>query len=245
MTKRYRMIMFLVIGPAFFHVLSCRTYLEKQTSADAVSPAEEVPKACGSGESIAAQCVVSFYSSNGSKYISEQQHMICPVSETITILADEPQGSFIWELSGDSFGILKGTARSGSVPKAVINRAMAKIILTSLLAGGGFTLESEGLRLDPAKIDGQWYQPIEFRLGLPNSWAWLRLFQNMDSMKIDMVKLEDAEQRIVLIARSYNYRWIGEIGKSLPTKIDVFSTDNKGFPLQRLLQIDYQRIGGY
>jgi hypothetical protein len=189
--------------------------------------------------------VVSFYSSNGSKYISEQQHMICPVSETITILADEPQGSFIWELSADSFRILKGTARSGSVPKAGINRAMAKIILTSLLAGGGFTLESEGLRLDPAKIDGQWYQPIEFRLGPPSSWAWLRLFQNMDSMKIDMVKLEDAEQKIVLIARSYNYRWIGEIGKSLPTKIDVFSTDNKGFPLQRLLQIDYQRIGSY
>ena len=88
-------------------------------------------------------------------------------------------------------------------------------------------------------------QPIEFRLGRPSSWAWLRLFQNMDSMKIDMVKLEDAEQKIILIARSYNYRWIEEIGKSLPTKIDVFSTDNKGFPLQRLLQIDYQRIGSY
>ncbi len=245
MTKHYRMIMFLLIGLTFLYVSSCRTYLEKQTSADAVSPAEEVPKACGSGESIAAQCVVSFYSGNGSKYISEQQHMICPVSETITILADEPQGSFIWELSGEDFGILKDTARSGSVPKASINRAMAKIILTSLLAGGGFTLESEGLRLDPAKIDGQWYQPIEFRLGLSNSWAWLRLFQNMDSMKIDMVKLEDAEQKIILIARSYNYRWIAEIGKSLPTKINVFSTDNKGFPLQRLLQIDYQRIGGY
>ncbi len=75
--------------------------------------------------------------------------------------------------------------------------------------------------------------------------AWLRLFQNMDSMKIDMVKLEDVEQKIILIARSYNYRWIGEIGKSLPTRINVFSTDNKGFPLQRLLQIDYQRIGVY
>ncbi len=245
MTKHYRMIMFLLIGPVFFHVSSCQRYVEKQTSADGAGPAEEAPKACGIGESIAAQCVVSFYSGNGSKYISEQQHMICPVSETITILADEPQGRFIWELSGDSFGILKGTARSGSVPKAGINRAMAKIILTSLLAGGGFTLESEGLRLDPAKIDGQWYQPIELRLGLSNSWAWLRLFQNMDSMKIDMVKLEDAEQKIILIARSYNYRWIEEIGKNLPTKIDVFSTDNKGFPLQRLLQIDYQRIGSY
>jgi hypothetical protein len=237
--------MFLLIGPAFFHVSSCQRYVEKQTSGDAVSPAEEASKACSSGESIAAQCVVSFYSGNGSKYISEQQHMICPVSETITILADEPQGSFIWELSGDSFQILKGTVESGSVPKAGINRAMAKIILTSLLAGGGFTLESEGLRLDPAKIDGQWYQPIEFRLGPPSSWAWLRLFQNMDSMKIDMVKLEDAEQKILLIARSYNYRWIDEIGKSLPTKINVFSTDNKGFPLQQLLQIDYQQIGVY
>ncbi len=245
MTKRYRMIMFLLISPVFFHVPGCQRYLEKQTSADGAGPAEEAPKVCGIGESIAAQCVVSFYSGNGSKYISEQRHMICPVSETITILADEPQGSFIWELSGDNFGILKGTARSGSVPKAGINRAMAKIILTSLLAGGGFTLESEGLRLDPAKIDGQWYQPIEFRLGPSNSWAWLRLFQNMDSMKIDMVKLEDAEQKIILIARSYNYRWIGEIGKSLPTKIDVFSTDNKGFLLQRLLQIDYQRIWSY
>jgi len=239
--------MFLLVGLVFFHIPGCRRYVEKQTSADAAGPSEETPKACGSGENIAAQCVVSFYSGNGSKYISEQRHMICPVSETITILADEPQGSFIWELSGDIFQILKGkgTAGTGSAPKAGINRAMAKIILTSILAGGGFTLESEGLRLDPAKIDGQWYQPIEFRLALPNSWAWLRLFQNMDSMKIDMVQLEDAEQKIILIARSYNYRWIGEIDKSLPTKIDVFSADNKGFPLQRLLQIDYQQIEVY
>lgn len=245
MTKRCRVIIFLLIVGVFFYVSSCQMYLEKQPSADTDSPAEQAPKTCGSGESIAAQCVVSFYSGNGSKYISEQQHKICPVSETITILADEPQGSFIWELSADRFQILKGTSRSVSTPKASINRVTAKIILTSLLAGGGFTPESEKLLLEPAKIDGQWYQPIELRSGPPNSWALLRLFQNMDSMRIDMVKLEDVEQKILLLARSYNYRWISEIGKNLPTKIDVFSTDNKGFPLQRLLQIDYQQIEVY
>lgn len=245
MAKCYRFIMFLLMGSAFFYVSGCLRSVEQQASVEIVRAEEEAAKACGGGERIEAKCIVSFYSDDGSKYISEQQHTICPVSESITIVAKEPQGSYIWELSGESFGILKGTAKSGSVPKASIDRGIAKIILTSLLAGGGFITESDGLRLEPAKIEGQWYQPIELGSGPSKSWALVRLYQNMGSKKIDMVKLKDSEQKLLLIARSYNYRWIEEIGKNLPTKIDVFDTDNKGFPERRLLQIDYQRIGSY
>lgn len=203
------------------------------------------------GRSIVADCVVTFYAADGGMYLSEQRHTIYPWSQAIEISANEPQGRFRWKLSGGEFRVVTGAAKVDELPIGIYDRNIAKLILTSVVASSGMSAElSESS--EPAKVQGRWYSVIQIGPGstypktLKNievPWAKITLYGNSNSGVIDRVVIEDVASGLRLMAHSYNFWLLKEIGKSIPTKIDVFKIDGAGIKQQRILSCAYHTVG--
>ena len=188
---------------------------------------------------IAEFAVVTFFNEDGSSYLTEQEHRICP-GRGILISANEPSGRFECELSDGVFRVAKSGPQVDELPRQVFGRAMAQLILTSVCAGAGF-VESGAEELEPVKIESQWYQPIELA-AVQAGWAKQKLYRNRDSSVIDRVLVEDQQRGVFLVGLSYDYRWIEEAGKSIPTQIEVFSINKAGKRQRRILQVKYHTI---
>ena len=191
---------------------------------------------------IRADCVITFYADDGSRYLSEQRHSICPELKTILISANEPQGVFGWKLAGGKFSVVVGGKKTGNLPVTICDRDMALVILTCVeAAGDGFTAEVPEETAEPTKIEGKWYQPIELK-DKSFRWAKRTCYRNVDNSVIDMVRIDDTENERVLIGRGFNYRWVKKIKRSLPMKIDIFDSNQAQTSLRRIAQVSYQRL---
>jgi len=219
----------------------CRSSEKKpEKQPDVVAPAFSC-----SEKAITARCIVTFYDTDGSRYISQQTHQICPETETIVISASEPQGQYAWKLAGDSFGPLGNSADPKKLDRQICDHLTAKTILTSILAGSGLiTLQQDESQTQPIKIEGQWYTPSEPASQKP-SRTKLKIYINTTTATVDRIHLEDTETSITLTAHSYNYRWLEGVAKNIPTKIDVFSTNNADTPDRQILEIKYYMIGAF
>ena len=204
------------------------------------------------GKGILGDCVVTFFAEDGSRYLSEQQHQICPASGRVVMFANEPEGQFMWELSGGTFRTVKSAAKPADLPAAAWDRAMAKVILTSVTAGLGVPAEVLEVSSEQSKIDGRWYRVVEIGQGSIYSsllgnievpWAKIILYVDTDKKVVDRVAVYDVEKELTLTALSYNFRRLEGMGETIPTKIDVFKSADKGPTLGRqLLEVDYYAI---
>lgn len=198
-----------------------------------------------SEKAITARCIVTFYDKDGSRYISQQTHQICPETETIVISASEPQGQYTWKLAGNSFGLLGNSADPKKLDRQICDHLTAKTILTSFLAGSGLiTHQQDESQTPPIKIEGQWYTPSE-PTSKKSSRTKLKIYINTTTATADRIQLEDIETSITLTAHSYNYRWLEGVAKNVPTKIDVFSANNADAPDRQILEIKYYMIGTF
>jgi hypothetical protein len=57
-----------------------------------------------------------------------------------------------------------------------------------------------------------------------------------------MIHIKDPAGDVILIARSYNYRRFDEIDRSIPMKIDIYTTPQNAEIEQLLLQINYHNL---
>lgn len=200
--------------------------------------------------SIVADCVVTFYAPDGGTYLSEQQHTIYPQSQTLEISGNEPEGRFKWRLSGGDFRVVAGAAKLDELGGRIYKRNIAKLILTSVAVGSGMSAELE-VSSEPAKLHGRWHNMIEVGPGTTYAktlksievpWAKLTLYADGSSGVIDRVVIEDLASGEALMAHSYNFRWLDRIGRSIPTKIDIFKIDTEQTEQQRLLSIAYHTV---
>jgi len=190
---------------------------------------------------ISADCIVTFYGPESGKYLSRQQHKICPAPGSIAISADEPQGRLVVQLSEKGFELSVSQINPNEFSKTMQQSNIAEAILTSILAGAGFIGETGGVELTPMKIQGQWYKPIELA-PLEPARPSRTIFKNNDTSLTDLVHIKDPAGDAILIARSYNYRWFEEIGRSIPMKIDISTTTPNAETPQLLLQINYHNV---
>lgn len=202
------------------------------------------------GRSIVADCVVTFYEADGSIYLSEQRHTIYPQSQGLEMSGDEPEASFKWRLWGGDFRVVAGAAKLDELGSQIYKRNIAKLILTSLAAGSGMSDELK-VSSEPAKLEGRWYNVIEVGPGTTYAktlksievpWAKLMLYGDGSSGVIDRVVIEDLASGETLMAHSYNFRWLDGIGRSIPTKIDIFKIDTDQTEQQGFLSIAYHTV---
>jgi len=122
--------------------------------------------------------VVTCYNPDGSFYLTEHHYEIYPWSNSIRISAAEPQGKFVWQLSGGRFSVLEGPKRFYALPALVQNRYFAEAILDMTTAPVRFLDRSFGFTKGPkpVKMEGLWYYPIERASPDPTPRSWLKWF---------------------------------------------------------------------
>lgn len=206
-----------------------------------------------SGKEFHGKCVVTFFLEDGSRYISEQTHKICPDFNRIAMSAVEPEGNIQWELREGNFQSTAGGANIPSSTVTVINRSVAKAILTNVSADPAPKIIEES---EKVKIDGQWYRVIEVagsshqdfpsQENIKNKWAETVLYADADTGIVKRVSVYDVENDVTATGIGFNFQNLEGIGDSVPTKIDVFLRKGKGMILgRRTLQVNYYRTEAF
>lgn len=190
-------------------------------------------------------CVVTFYQPDGSFYLTEQHYDVYPWSNSIKISADEPQGSFVWQLSKGQFDVLQGSEKIDRYPQKLAGHCFAEVILNIITAPVRFLDESAEFtkQSDAIKIQGQWYYQIN-RRSKPGAESTERsskavFYQDRDNSLVDMIWLAFTDTENFLTVRGYDYDEIAkDDGILIPVRIEIFSTDAHGNSPKRLVKID-------
>jgi hypothetical protein len=191
-----------------------------------------------SGKSISADCVVTFYKADGSRYLSEQHHLINPSGGgSIAISAQEPGGPITCRLDGGGF-IQSGDVKATGMPIPICDRGLSQVIWASVAAGCDFIGEESGEKSASVKMDGQRLEQIKLK-GSKSLGGEIVLYMNPLDLTIKNVQVISSEQDLVLTAKSYNYFWFEELGRHFPMKIDIFSSNKSGGDRKRILEIAY------
>lgn len=203
------------------------TLLPKSISSETVFP----------GKRILGDCVVTAYDENGEKYFTNQRHEIFEQPVTIVVTATEAEGDITWFLSEGKYE----TDSAAKLDHLLCNRQIASAILSLHLASGGLYEGLAGVELEPVKLDGQWYNPLEITpKGIESDR--IILFRSSNKKHINRVTVADMFGNNAFTAKGHNERIFRDEGISIPGKIDVFSTGKDGQAKALVLQIDYHRL---
>ena len=201
-------------------------------------------------------CVVTFSQPDGSFYLTEQQHVVYPWSNSIKISGKEPQGSFKWQLSKGKFKVLQDSEQINNLPVAISGGRFAEMILSVITiparfldASVEFTRQTTEMR-----IRGQWYYPIIRRnksvLEPARPLSETVFYQNRDSSLVDVLFFADVGSSmqpstaipVSFAVRGYDYTEVEEEGIRIPSRIEIFKTDARGNLQNRLVKIDYYTL---
>ena len=200
-------------------------------------------------------CVVTFYKSDGSFYLTEQDYEIYPWLNSIRISATEPLGTFVWELSRG--GLEGGEAWHTGIGLPVqlcSKHYFTELILDIITAPVRFLDKPVVFTRDsrPVKMEGLWYYLIE-RVNPDKTgiFSYAVFYQNRDSSLVDMIWFAGVDSSVIvseaqpsvaipisLAVRGYDYRELEKGGVRVPAKIEIFRTDAAGVLQERLVKID-------
>jgi hypothetical protein len=193
-------------------------------------------------------CIVSFYETDGSFYLTKQHHEIYPWSGLIRVSAQEPQGKFIWEFSPNGMRVIEGTKQGDFLPIGLGAQDFVKAILDITTAPVRLLDSKAQLIKDTTsvKIEGRWYYPIrQARPDQTDSGPYQPKFvfyQNRANSVVDMLLFLGVDRGTALAVRGYNYQEVKKGGIVVPAKIEFFIADVGLVMQHRLVKIDYHRL---
>lgn len=183
-------------------------------------------------------CVVSYFNADGSYYLTEQQHQFCNEPQKLKIWTQEPAGTFEWQLTGDALTAIEGGNKLQELERTLVDRNIARVILTSMLAGSGLGIDLSTVQSEAVKIDGKWCEM--FDLGSTgNGWASERIYRSKETSQVEMVELKDTENNITVRARCYNYSYSDKLNRDVPKKIDILTGNLAGDAMKLSARIKY------
>ena len=182
-------------------------------------------------------CVVAFYEPDGTSYLTEQNYVVYPWSETVDILGREPEGGYAWRFSNGQISELQSDGQIVHFPASLERPCFAQAILAIASAPVHFLEPSAPFSRQDAAIkkQGQWYYPIH-QAGKRSGQAVF--YQNRDTLRVDMIRVPCLAANKPLTVRGYDYRQITKGGPFVPTKIEIYSTDVAGILKERLVKMD-------
>ncbi|MBN1125988.1 MAG: hypothetical protein JXA82_13350 [Sedimentisphaerales bacterium] len=204
-----------------FIAAGCQNSTEKANSLPKESP-KTVFTSCN-GPRIQAECVLTQYQTDGSRYITQQKQWICPSSRSITIEASEPGGRYVWQLKQGAFQVVQKpvSVRENS---PLCSSAIAQAVLSLFLAGGGY-LEMPSSDLESVKVEGVVYQPYDWG-SLPQlpkiQGVTTLILQDESTGLIDRVEIKPGSGGKVIHGHAFNFRRNIDTDKILPTRIEIF-----------------------
>ncbi|MEN8128294.1 MAG: hypothetical protein ABFR90_10905 [Planctomycetota bacterium] len=191
---------------------------------------------------IETNCIVHYYKTNASDYITWQQHGYNPEAGFFTAVSTEPIGTVQCSLQEDDYDSSGQKEESLSdFPGSFWSKDLATILFYSFCAGADL-LETESMAAgENIKIEGQWYKSLKT--------AWPRdvsvtVLQSLVSGRIEWVQLDNSQDGLVWLARCYNLRYNNELDKRIPRAIDVFDIRNGIASRDLMVRFDYKDIRG-
>jgi hypothetical protein len=213
------------------HIVSVPAFAK--TAVDAVGGEQ----AWANTQVILGGCTAKFYRPDGSFYLTRQRHAVYPWSDSIRIYASEPQGTFVWQLTGTDFTLLEGTPQQAeNLPMTLCNPFIARVIWSIMASPASIATNTDPNTATLGKavrIEGIWHHPLK----IVGGQAW---YQNVDSGILDLYRIEYSDKHIFLTARGYGYRSVEKTDIMLPTKIEIFSSDTAASESRRIIELDYQ-----
>jgi len=196
-------------------------------------------------ERIKLDAIATFDKKDGSRYLTKHYYEICPWSSSIRIFALEPEGKIVWQLLNGKFETFRKQGRNNPLPVDITEQVFADAILNITTAPVQF-LDKHSWFVEvpkPVKFEGLWYYKIERAAIYKPIRTKAVFYQNKDTSMVNMLWLPrqtDQTSAEGLMVRGYNYRKIGDSDVILPAKIEIFTTNQWGSLLRRLLTIDFK-----
>jgi hypothetical protein len=188
-------------------------------------------------EVIIGECTAKFYRPDGTFYLTRQRHAVYPWSDSIRIYAAEPEGTFVWQLSGNDFTLLEGTPQqAANLPMTLCDPAIARAIWSVMAPPASLATKAalNAVLGTAVRVAGLWHNP----LNLSNGQRW---YQDVDSGIFDIYQIESPDNRL-LTARGYDYIIVKKTEIMAPTKIEIFSSDTATAEPRRIIELDYQAL---
>ena len=200
-----------VIGLAAFSVMFFLSGC--QESAQTVEPETVDP-----GRMIIVDCIADYYNPDGSRYVSEQSHIVEIDNRILRVRASEPAGDFEWLLKEGIFAIQQNLVLSAPAPTRICDENIAKGLLGLYLAN----IDDIGLTFSKAdgrsvKIAGKLYQTLADN-------EYLTFCKNLGTDIVDTIWLTGTDGKYLTVC-GYDYKKLKTIKGIGPRKIEIFSTD--------------------
>jgi len=189
---------------------------------------------------IDADCIVHYFKSNASAYITRQRHGYNPGARFFQAASMEPTGKIQCSLKQDIFDSTgqKQVALS-DLPESFLNKNLATVLFYSFCAGGNLLETGSMMTGDNIKIEGQWYKSL--KPAWPND-VEVTLLQSLDSSRIELVQLDDSQDGLMWLARCYNDRYSRELEERVPRTVDVFDVRDGIASKELMIRFDYKDI---
>jgi len=192
--------------------------------------------------------VAVYYRSDGSSYLTEHAVALQPWASAVTISSKEPLGPCRWDLAGGRFATTEGDPRQDVSGRQVSPRDVAEAVL--LLATAPVRMLDSRARFEPVpdavKLEGVWYERRS-RTVIPDPeekdpidpyWASVVFYQSRAKGRVDTIMLTGGHDNAMLAVRGFDYIPAPGARAMVPTKIEIYRTDDRGDIKQRLVQLD-------
>lgn len=187
-----------------------------------------------------ADCIVHYFKSDGSAYMTRQQHRFNPDAGFFEASAIEPTGKVqcslvreMYQSSGQKQDPLS------DLPDSFWNKNLATALFYSFCAGGELLETASMTAGDTVKIEGQWYKP--FRPAWPTD-VDVTVLQSLDSARVERVELTDPQDDVAWMLSCYNVRYSAALQTSIPRTIDVYNIENGVASKELMIRFDYEDI---
>jgi len=189
---------------------------------------------------ITTDCIVHYYKTNTSAYITRQRHGYNPSAGFFQAVSTEPIGTVKCSLLKDNYDSSGQKQQTLSdLPESFWSKNLAAAVFYSF-CGGGDLLGTESMASgENIKIEGQWYQPLkpQWPTGVE-----LTLLRSLDTRRIELIQLKDSQGGLAWLIRNYNLRYSNELSKRLPRMIDVFDIRSGVSSKELMIRFDYKDI---
>ena len=190
--------------------------------------------------SIQTDCIVHYFKTNASAYITRQQHDYNPETGFFRATSAEPTGKMQCTLNQSNFTSTgQKKAALSDLPDSFWNKNLATVLFYSFCAGGNLLEISNMQAGENVKIEGQWYRP--FKPAWPTD-ADVTLLQSLATERIELVTLEDARDESKWLVECYNYRYSKDLGQRVPRTIDVYDIRSGIASKALMIRFDYKSI---
>ena len=189
---------------------------------------------------ITTDCIVHYYKTNASAYITRQQHGYDPSTGFFQAVSTEPGGTVRCSLLKENYestGL--GQPRLSDLPNSFGTKNLAVAVFYSFCAGGGLLDTGSMTAAENIKIEGQWYTPLTPQWP---SEIKLTLLRSLETKRIAKVLLEDKQEGLSWLIDNYNLRYSKEISSRIPRMIDVFDIRNGIASKELMIRFDYKDI---